>query len=85
MALKNFLLLGIFLAALLIFFQDVAHARELTEANESEGKNIKPTGGPRVNDQKWGGGYYHDGGYGYGGGYGRGYGRPGYGGVSDMP
>uniref|UniRef100_A0A0E0HPM5 Uncharacterized protein n=1 Tax=Oryza nivara TaxID=4536 RepID=A0A0E0HPM5_ORYNI len=40
MALKNFLVLGVFLAALLMFsLDDVAHARELTEANESEGKN----------------------------------------------
>ncbi|KAB8102275.1 hypothetical protein EE612_033689 [Oryza sativa] len=79
MALKNLLLL-VFLTALLFFFLDVAHARELSEASESEGKNVKPSGMPGVEDQKWGGGYHHGGGYGYGGGYGGGYGRPAYGG-----
>uniref|UniRef100_A0A0E0PX12 Glycine-rich protein n=1 Tax=Oryza rufipogon TaxID=4529 RepID=A0A0E0PX12_ORYRU len=67
MALKNLLLL-VFLTALLFFFLDVAHARELSEASESEGKNVKPSGMPGVEDQKWGGGYHHGGGYGYGGG-----------------
>ncbi len=41
MALKNFLVLGVFLAALLMFsLDDVAHARELTEANGLQHRSL---------------------------------------------
>nr|ACG26815.1 glycine-rich cell wall structural protein precursor [Zea mays] len=77
MGVKFLVLLGVVLASLV--FQDVAFARELTEANnEDEGKNMKQGGMTELKDEKWGGGY--NGGYGYGGGYGGGYGKPGYGG-----
>ncbi|KAI4975354.1 hypothetical protein ZWY2020_048961 [Hordeum vulgare] len=69
MAVKSLVLLGVVLASLLLLSEDVADARELTDAKESEEKNVKPTRGPGLTkDEKWGGGNKHDGGYGNGGG-----------------
>ncbi|TVU01102.1 hypothetical protein EJB05_53460 [Eragrostis curvula] len=67
MAIKSVLLLGIVLGSVLLISQDVVYARELTETNESEGKNVKPAGGPALKDEKWFGGYKNGGGYGNGG------------------
>uniref|UniRef100_A0A0E0LB04 Glycine rich protein n=1 Tax=Oryza punctata TaxID=4537 RepID=A0A0E0LB04_ORYPU len=76
MASKSLLLLGVVIASLLLVSQEVAAARELTEANEDKGNNMKPEVAHGPEDAKLA---HHADGYGQGGSYGNGYGS-GYGG-----
>ncbi|EEC80492.1 hypothetical protein OsI_22736 [Oryza sativa Indica Group] len=76
MASKSLFLLGVVLASLLLVAQDVSAARELAEANEAKGKNMKQEVAYGPQDEKLA---HHADGYGHGGGYGGGYGS-GYGG-----
>ncbi|TVU11446.1 hypothetical protein EJB05_45032 [Eragrostis curvula] len=76
MVVKSLLILGVILASMLLLRQDMAYARELTEANDSDG-------GPGPKDEKvfggYRGGYLPEYGRGYGPRYSGGYGVPRYG------